>query len=212
MDALITDLNRMEPMLPPDGQRQIEDAAYDMVSKASLLAGQLNPIVASAVGELVRPVNCYYSNLIEGHDTHPRDIDRALHNDYSTEPTRRALQLEAVAHIEVQQAIDEGRDNPAFPASPAYALWLHREFCRQLPEELLWVDDPEASRRICVQPGELRDGASNCRQTSAPRGGSFAGIYGSLRAGLRSGKSVEGAPSGRGCRGASSLFVDSSVL
>ena len=71
---------------------------------------------------LVRSMDCYYSNLIEGHNTHPRDIDRALHRDYSTEPKRRALQLEAVAHIEVQQAIDEGRDDSAFPASAAYIL------------------------------------------------------------------------------------------
>jgi len=28
-------------------------------------------------------MNCYYSNLIEGHDTHPVDIERALNNDYS---------------------------------------------------------------------------------------------------------------------------------
>jgi hypothetical protein len=37
-------------------------------------------------GNLVHSLNCYYSNLIEGHDTHPSDIDRALHKDYSTEP------------------------------------------------------------------------------------------------------------------------------
>jgi hypothetical protein len=49
-------------------------------------------------------MNCYYSNLIEGHDTHPRDIDRALaHADYSNDPQMRALQKEAVAHIEVQR-------------------------------------------------------------------------------------------------------------
>ena len=30
-------------------------------------------------------MNCYYSNLIEGHDTHPVDIERALKNDYSAE-------------------------------------------------------------------------------------------------------------------------------
>jgi len=28
-------------------------------------------------------MNCYYRNLIEGHDTHPIDIERALENDYS---------------------------------------------------------------------------------------------------------------------------------
>jgi hypothetical protein len=28
-------------------------------------------------------MNCYYSNLIEGHDTHPVDIEHALQGDYS---------------------------------------------------------------------------------------------------------------------------------
>jgi len=144
-------------MLPSDG-KALEDMAFDLISNANALAGQVHPIVTESVGNLVRSMNCYYSNLIEGHDTHPRDIDRALHKDYSTEPRKRALQLEAVAHIEVQKAIDEGDDPKDFPASSAYAIWLHREFCRRLPEELLWVEDPETTRRIRLTPGALRDG------------------------------------------------------
>jgi len=147
----------MEPMLPSDG-KALEDMAFDLISNANALAGQIHPIVTESVGNLVRSMNCYYSNLIEGHDTHPRDIDRALHKDYSTEPRKRALQLEAVAHIEVQKAIDEGDDPKDFPASSTYAVWLHREFCRRLPDELLWVEDPETTRRIRLTPGALRDG------------------------------------------------------
>jgi len=147
----------MEPLLPAEGKREHEDLAVDLVSKASSLVGQIHPIVATSIGALVRTMNCYYSNLIEGHDTRPREIDRALHQDYSSQPERRALQLEAVAHIEVQQAIDGDRDDPASPASPAYAVWLHREFYRRLPEELTWVEDPDSKRRIRVQPGMLRD-------------------------------------------------------
>ena len=113
----------MEPMLPSDS-RALEDVAFDLISNANALAGQIHPIVTESVGNLVRSMNCYYSNLIEGHDTHPRDIDRALHKDYSTEPRKRALQLEAVAHIEVQKMIDEGTDPKDFPASSAYALSL----------------------------------------------------------------------------------------
>jgi hypothetical protein len=70
----ITTPSRMEPMLPPEGQREIEDAAFDLIMKASSLAGQINPVVTGAVGTLVRSMNCYYSNLIEGHNTHPCDI------------------------------------------------------------------------------------------------------------------------------------------
>lgn len=144
-------------MLPEESNRQLEDVAFDLTSKASSLAGQVNPVVAMAIGSLVRSMNCYYSNLIEGHDTHPRDIDRALHRNFSTQPKKRALQLEAVAHIEVQKAIDEGKDDPAEPLTTEYVLWLHREFCRRLPEEMLWVEDPHSGRKAHVRPGELRD-------------------------------------------------------
>ncbi|MDE0540159.1 MAG: hypothetical protein OXH94_15705 [Rhodospirillales bacterium] len=34
--------------------------------------------VRTALADPVRSMNCYYSNLIEGHDTHPVDIERAL--------------------------------------------------------------------------------------------------------------------------------------
>jgi hypothetical protein len=99
-NAAIENVSLMEPMLPSEGERRLEDLAIDLASKASALAGQVNPVVQQSIGTLVRSMNCYYSNLIEGHDTHPRDIDRALAKNYAREPKRRALQLEAVAHIE----------------------------------------------------------------------------------------------------------------
>ncbi len=158
MESSITNPISMEPMLPPEGERHLEDLAFELVTKASSLAGRMSPIVTTAVGELVRSMNCYYSNLIEGHHTRLRDIDRALRQEYATEPKRRKLQLEAVAHIEVQQAIDEGRDESAEPTSIAYTLWLHREFCKRLPEEMSWLEDKATNRIIRIQPGEFRDG------------------------------------------------------
>ena len=157
MEPLITDPAWMEPMLPEESNRELQDIAFDLTSKASSLAGQVNPIVTLSIGNLVRSMNCYYSNLIEGHDTHPRDIDRALHRNFSSQPKKRALQLEAVAHIEVQKAIDEGIDDPSEPLTTAYALWLHREFCGRLPDDMLLVEDPHSHRRIRVRPGELRN-------------------------------------------------------
>ncbi len=43
-------------------------------------------------------MNCYYSNLIEGHDTHPVDIERALQGDYSHDAPKSGAILEAVLH------------------------------------------------------------------------------------------------------------------
>ena len=149
----------MEPMLPPEGERYLEDLAIDMATKASGLASQLPTAVRGGIGDLVRSINCYYSNLIEGHDTHPRDIDRALsHADYSSDPKKRALQHEAVAHIDVQRLIDHRQDLQVETTSVEYLMWLHREFCQRLPEEMLWVQNPDTGERLRVIAGELRKG------------------------------------------------------
>jgi Fic family protein len=149
----------MEPMFPPDGARKLEDLAIDLATKASGLARQLPQAVRRGMGDLVRSMNCYYSNLIEGHDTHPRDIDRALaRSDYSADSEKRALQMEAVAHIEVQRLIDRREDLQAEPTSTEYITWLHREFCRRLPDELLWVENPDSGERLPVVAGALRKG------------------------------------------------------
>jgi Fic family protein len=146
----------MEPMLPPVGTVELDDRAFDLIQRASALGARVPDTVRTGIGDLVRSMNCYYSNLIEGHNTHPRDIDRALKNDYSTEPEKRDLQTEAVAHIHVQRLIDRREDSRAAVTSLEYMTWLHREFCQRLPENLLWVVNPETGERIRVEPGELR--------------------------------------------------------
>jgi Fic family protein len=146
----------MEPMLPERDYVEIDNLVFELVQKSSALASQISPIVQDSVGDLVRSLNCYYSNLIEGHNTHPWDIERALTKDYSHEPEKRNLQLEAIAHIEVQRMIDEGLTPTDYPATEKYITWLHKEFCERLPDELMWVDNPETGKRFKVIPGELR--------------------------------------------------------
>jgi Fic family protein len=143
--------------MPAEGTAVLENLAFDLAREASELSAQLHPVARLSVADLVRSMNCYYSNLIEGHNTHPRDIDRALAADYSIDPRRRDLQLEARAHIEVQQMIDErAEDHPRPPASRAFIEWTHREFCTRLPESLLVVENPDTNARIPVIPGQLR--------------------------------------------------------
>lgn len=150
------DITAMEPMVPEEAVNDLEDGAVALIGDANRLAGRIHPILRQSIGELVRSMNCYYSNLIEGHVTHPHDIDRALANDFSTEPKKRELQQEAVAHIHVQQLIDEEKDPDVWPATATYARWLHEQFCSRLPAEMLWVEHPATGERVAVVPGELR--------------------------------------------------------
>lgn len=145
----------MEPMMPPEGEKILEDIAFDLSTKAYTLSGSLNPIFRKSMASLVRSMNCYYSNLIEGHYTHPRDIDRALHQDYETLPEKRNLQLEARAHVEVQELINTLPQETPW-VSVDFLLWLHKEFCSRLPEELLKTHNPVTGFSLIVTPGELR--------------------------------------------------------
>lgn len=144
----------MEPLLP-ERDKEMEDLGIDLVESANRFSGQLHPVLRGTLGDLTRSMNCYYSNLIEGHNTHPVDIDRALAGEYALEPKKRNLQLEAMAHIEVQAMIDRG-EMPAPPATEEGVRWLHREFCARLPEDLLVASDPETHKEEAVIPGALR--------------------------------------------------------
>ncbi len=147
----------MEPLLlGPRHREELTDLALELTRKsaafrASLPAGMLAPLA-----DLVRSMNCYYSNLIEGHSTHPIDIERALRNEYSGDARKRDLQLEAKAHITVQRWIDGGGLAGRSAVSAESLIEMHRRFCELLPENLLWVEDPITNERDRVIPGGLR--------------------------------------------------------
>ena len=74
----------MEPLLIAEGSRNrtvLTDLALDLAVRSAGLRRSLPEGLLTALSKLVRTVNCYYSNLIEGHDTHPVDIERALWSD-----------------------------------------------------------------------------------------------------------------------------------
>src|ERR1700687_4446700 len=125
--AKMANVALMQPLLPEDHGHSLEDLATELVAKSSALGGRLHSAMRAGVGDLVRSMNCYYSNLIEGHNTLPTDIDRAMNNELATEPERRNLQLEARAHIEVQRMIDRG-EGPSPVMSEAFITWTHRNF------------------------------------------------------------------------------------
>lgn len=148
----------MEPTRLSDGsrhRRDLTDIALELAAQSSGFRRSLPDAVLTALADLVRAMNCYYSNLIEGHDTHPVDIERALNDDYSSNPKRRNLQLEAKAHIEVQQWIDQG-GLQGRAVSVEGILEVHRRFGNLLPDELLQVRDPKTAEEIPVIPGALR--------------------------------------------------------
>jgi hypothetical protein len=101
----------MTPALLSDeakSKAKLMDSTLELVARSSGLKRSLPEGTLTALAELVRVMNCYYSNLIEGHNTHPIAIERAMRKNYDSDPKKRNLQKEAEAHVAVQRWIDGG--------------------------------------------------------------------------------------------------------
>ena len=109
-----------EEFIPAD----LADLAVEVQRAAAALGRGLHPESAQELSDLVRIMNCYYSNLIEGHNTRPHDIERALVGAELSEETR-PLALEARAHVIVQRQIDERflRGTLGSPTSSTFISW-----------------------------------------------------------------------------------------
>jgi Fic family protein len=151
-------LSLIEPLLVSDRsihRKELMDLAMELASKSAGFRHSLPSAIQTSLANTMRAMNCYYSNLIEGHYTHPIDIERALQGHYSSDIKNRNLQKEAQAHITTQEWIDNGGiKNSEF--SPDTISEIHLRFCNLLPEDLLWAEDPSSKKGVKVIPGQLR--------------------------------------------------------
>lgn len=170
----------MEPLVL-DGSRPLLDPllglAHDLSEASACLDAALPAATARSLSRLVAGMNCYYSNLIEGHKTLPIDIEQALHRP-GERGEQGALQSLALAHIEAdrwarQQSLDKDALQP-------FLLEVHRQFGRHLPPELLTLGDGST-----MVPGEFRNREVSVGRHLAPKAMSlgrflerYAQVYG----------------------------------
>lgn len=150
--------NAMEPLFPNDSSGLLEHLTTNLISSSARLSGTMNSVTRKALSDFLRPMNSYYSNLIEGHDTHPIDIANALNNKFSEDKKKRNLQKEAHAHIKLHKEISreiklEGSN--LIPSSSDYLKSIHKRFYDHLPENFKEVTSKEGDIKF-VAPGELR--------------------------------------------------------
>lgn len=135
------------------------ELSVEIIRKTGKLEASLpSPIVRGEVAKLVREMNSYYSNLIEGHKTLPRDIERALQEEFSEREDDRRNQRLSVAHIETEVAMRKALASEAGTGvfAPAFICWLHREFYSHLPERE-WFTTSKDGVRYPLRPGAIRD-------------------------------------------------------
>jgi Fic family protein len=150
---------RIEPCFFEDGiPGVLADLIVEIQQAATALGRGLHPDSAAELADLGRVMNSYYSNLIEGHNTRPKDIERALAG-MEVDPKRRHLALEGKAHVIVQRKIDEAqrKGSLGIPTSIEFLKWLHRSFYERVPAELRVLERPDG-QKVDVVPGEFRSG------------------------------------------------------
>lgn len=142
----------IEPVLPPLSNPLRAKAERVVVEAATLC---LPPATEVAFYDLLRQMNCYYSNLIEGVNTHPLDIQRAVVGDYSSEPKRRRLQLLASGHTESEKEMEGVTRRGGSPFEISTAAIAHQLLYLHLPREVR--DEATANGVPFVEPGKFRD-------------------------------------------------------
>jgi hypothetical protein len=119
----------MEPLLPQENNSRLAELSRDIWVNAGELSGQLSAArTKQGVANLVRNMNSYYSNLIEGHKTFPRDIEKALAHDFSGNAKERNNQALHIAHIQVDELLRSQMGGNTDPFSKDFLCWIQREF------------------------------------------------------------------------------------
>ena len=172
LSTLHENISAMEPLIPSAGRGKLSELTCDILREAGGLSRALpSPVARTEVRRLVREMNSYYSNLIEGHKTFPQDIERALKDDFSAVPEKKNNQLLSRAHVEVEGLMEKRVEEGELEIhSSEFLCWLHGEFYRRLPDALHWAET-ESGKKYRIEPGVLRSFEVTVGSHHAPRHG-----------------------------------------
>ena len=146
----------MEPTIPSGNKEELVGVAQSVWRDSAALRGMLPEPSRKAVADVVRSMNGYYSNLIEGHKTRPADIEAALAHSFSKSPKERERQMLHAAHLDTLSLAEEGLSDDTPITSPEYMCWLHKEFFKRLPDGMRVVQTSDG-KEYRFEPGAIRE-------------------------------------------------------
>jgi Fic family protein len=149
--AQYTHPRQFEPLLPQQHLDDLRARTRAVVEKSFQLASRAHPATIASLRELVRAMNSYYSNRIEGQSTHPLNIARALRKDFSDKPDVAQLQRLALAHIDAERILEQRVAEGEKALSSVFLAQAHEELYARLS-----TADRTTVDGIVVKPGFLR--------------------------------------------------------
>lgn len=155
---------QFQPLLPDErASGPLLERAAALVTESLRLESAARSMT-TALAPLLRGMNSYYSNKIEGQHTRPGDIQRALHKQFDADVKQARKQRLAVVHIEAEAALELAlpEDRAALYA-PEFVQRIHSELYRRLPETDRVSDD-----EMPVVPGQWRTSRVSAGRHLAP--------------------------------------------
>lgn len=150
----------LTPLLPEKGNiGPLKDMAQEIIAASAGLESKVARETALVLGDELRLINSYYSNLIEGHKTTIPDINMALKNKFSQDPEKKYAQELCAAHVETEKRLMEFVNAPQKLniCSQQFLSEIHAAFYANLPKEHLFTHTPKGFSKTPVNPGQIRD-------------------------------------------------------
>ena len=181
-------IGQFEPLLPGSGRRDaLLEKAHHLQRLALAAKGQAHAGVMQALAPLLRAMNSYYTNRIEGQHTLPVEIEQALRQDFATDADTRRRQRLAIAHMRTEAWAEAHTAHTPWPSlfEPAVIQVLHQHLFEQLPDA-----DRQVEHGDVLVPGAWRARDVSVGRHVAPRAQAvplflhrFSEVYGRTRVG-----------------------------
>jgi Fic family protein len=146
--------SQMEPLLPGEhALGPLLEQAHALQGAAFKLGGFCAPGALKDLRVLLRAMNSYYTNKIEGQHTLPLEIEAALGGDFSNDADKARRQRLAIAHMACEQQLEARWAAWSMPEvwAPQMVADIHQDLFARLPEADRLMDEGDA-----LQPGAWR--------------------------------------------------------
>lgn len=161
----------IEPVLPMEAEQlPLMEVAADLRTEVARLLPGIGASSREALALLLRAMNSYYSNKIEGQHTYPADLELALQQQFSADMDVRRRQELAVAHMQVEAMLEPEARVMEWSGhfSAAWVQRIHRELYQRLDEGSRVIVDEQGKPRTIMLPGEFRSGYVKVGYHEAP--------------------------------------------
>lgn len=145
------------PFIPSDKvPGSIKDLAVDLYGKSAALEAKIRPGLRDSLVQLLRLVNSYYSNRIEGNKTLPAEVMRTQAGvDTNEELSLRDDKREIIAHIQAQLYLAQNQPEKETITQAEFLKQMHNVFFSDLPEHMRRIEFN--GLQAYLVPGAFRD-------------------------------------------------------